>query len=130
AAVANLAAARAFADRLTSLGCSFSLDDFGAGFGSFYYLKYLPFSDLKIDGDFIAQCLSNPTDRLVIDAVVTLAQGLGKHVIAEFVGDEATLDFLARRGVDYAQGFHVGRPVPLVEAMEQLASAPRVTPAA
>ncbi len=95
AAVANLGAARDFADRLTTLGCSFSLDDFGAGFGSFYYLKYLPFNDLKIDGEFITHCLSNPTDQLVIDAVVSLAQGLGKSTIAEYVGDEDTLEFLA-----------------------------------
>ncbi len=122
-AVANLGAARAFADRLTALGCSFSLDDFGAGFGSFYYLKYLPFNDLKIDGEFITHCLSNPTDQLVIDAVVTLARGLGKRVIAEYVGDEPTLEFLAARGVDYAQGFHVGHPVALAQAMDQLSLA-------
>ena len=119
ATVANLGAARDFADHLTTLGCSFSLDDFGAGFGSFYYLKYLPFADLKIDGEFITHCLSNPTDQLVIDAVVTLAEGLGKRTIAEYVGDKDTLDYLATRGVDYAQGFHVGRPVPLEQAMSE-----------
>ena len=95
AAVANLGIAREFADRLTDLGCTFSLDDFGAGFGSFYYLKYLPFDALKIDGEFIAHCLTNATDRLVIDAVVTLARGLGKRTIAEYVGDAETLEFLA-----------------------------------
>jgi diguanylate cyclase (GGDEF)-like protein/PAS domain S-box-containing protein len=119
AAVANLGAAREFADRLTTLGCSFSLDDFGAGFGSFYYVKYLPFNDLKIDGEFITHCLSNPTDQLVINAIVTLAKGLGKRTIAEFVGDQDTLEYLAARGVDYAQGFHVGRPVPLEQAIQQ-----------
>jgi diguanylate cyclase (GGDEF)-like protein len=118
AAVANLSAAREFADRLTTLGCSFALDDFGAGFGSFFYLKYLPFDDLKIDGEFITHCLSNPTDQLLIDAVVTLAKGLDKCTIAEFVGDQDTLEFLAARGVDYAQGFHVGHPVPLEHAIE------------
>lgn len=119
AAVANLGAAREFADRLTSLGCSFSLDDFGAGFGSFYYLKYLPFDDLKIDGEFITHCLYNHTDRLVIDAVVTLAQGLGKRTIAEFVANQDTLEYLASHGVDYAQGFHIGRAVPLEQAISQ-----------
>jgi EAL domain-containing protein (putative c-di-GMP-specific phosphodiesterase class I) len=119
AAVANLAEAREFADRLMTLGCSFSLDDFGAGFGSFYYLKYLPFTDLKIDGEFITQCLSNPTDQLVIQAVVTLAQGLGKSTIAEYVGDQDTLEFLAASGVGYAQGFHVGRPEALEAAMRR-----------
>jgi diguanylate cyclase (GGDEF)-like protein/PAS domain S-box-containing protein len=119
AAVANLSTAREFADRLSVLGCSFALDDFGSGFGGFYYLKYLPSSDLKIDGEFIVRCLDNPTDRLVIDAMVTLARGLGKCTIAEYVEDARTLEFLATRGVDYAQGFHIGRPVPLDEALER-----------
>ncbi len=117
AAVANLSTAREFADRLSALGCSFALDDFGSGFGGFYYLKYLPFNDLKIDGEFVRQCVENLTDRLVIDAVVTLAQGLNKCTIAEYVEDAETLEYLATRGVDYAQGFHVGRPVPLDEAL-------------
>ncbi|MEO5899568.1 MAG: EAL domain-containing protein, partial [Ilumatobacteraceae bacterium] len=123
AAVANLGAARDFADRLTTLGCSFSLDDFGAGFGSFYYLKYLPFDDLKIDGEFITHCLSTPTDRLVIAAVVAIAQGLGKRTIAEYVGDEATLEYLAQHGVDYAQGFHIGRPEPLDTTIQAIQAA-------
>jgi EAL domain-containing protein (putative c-di-GMP-specific phosphodiesterase class I) len=117
AAVANLSTAREFADRLSTLGCSFALDDFGSGFGGFYYLKYLPFSDLKIDGEFILHCIDNLTDRLVIDAVVTLARGLGKTTIAEYVEDADTLEYLATSGLDYAQGFHVGRPAPLEEAL-------------
>ena len=98
AAVANLSTAREFADRLSTLGCSFALDDFGSGFGGFYYLKYLPFSDLKIDGEFILHCIDNLTDRLVIDAVVTLARGLGKTTIAEYVEDADTLEYLATSG--------------------------------
>ena len=113
AAVANVAAAKQFAEHLLELGCSFALDDFGAGFGSFYYLKHLPFDYLKIDGEFVAGCAHNATDRLVIDAVVTIAAGLGKKTIAEFVTDEETCTLLQELGVDYAQGSHVGMPVGL-----------------
>jgi diguanylate cyclase (GGDEF)-like protein/PAS domain S-box-containing protein len=113
AAVANVARAKRFAEHLLNLGCSFALDDFGAGFGSFYYLKHLPFDFLKIDGEFVAGCAHNATDRLVIDAVVTIAAGLGKKTIAEFVTDEETCTLLQSLGVDYAQGSHVGMPAGL-----------------
>ncbi len=112
-AIGNIAAARSFAERLGELGCRFALDDFGAGFGSFYYLKHLPFDYIKIDGEFVRNCTADPTDRLVIGAVVELARGMGKRTIAEFVGDEATLATLRELGVDYAQGFHLGAPAPL-----------------
>jgi diguanylate cyclase (GGDEF)-like protein len=112
-AIGNIAAARGFAKRLEDLGCRFALDDFGAGFGSFYYLKHLPFDYIKIDGEFVRNCTADPTDRLVIGAVVELARGMGKRTIAEFVGDEATFAILGELGVDYAQGFHLGAPAPL-----------------
>ena len=117
AAVANIHKAREFAERLREIGCLFALDDFGAGFGSFYYLKHLPFDYLKIDGEFVAGCLANRTDQLVIRAVVDIAQGLGKETVAEFAADQELVDFLRSQGVDYAQGFHIGRPLPLVEAL-------------
>jgi len=115
AAVSNIPLARRFAERLTQLGCRFALDDFGAGFGSFYYLKHLPFDYLKIDGEFVSGCLGNRTDQLVIDAVVRIARGLGKETIAEFVSDAQLEQFVRSQGVDHAQGFHVGRPVPVAE---------------
>jgi diguanylate cyclase (GGDEF)-like protein/PAS domain S-box-containing protein len=115
AAVANMAAARAFGERLSELGCRFALDDFGAGFGSFYYLKHLPFDYLKIDGEFVRNCRNSHTDRLVIQAVIDLARGLEKQTIAEIVGDDETVQLLTRLGVDYAQGYHLGRPAPLAE---------------
>jgi EAL domain-containing protein (putative c-di-GMP-specific phosphodiesterase class I) len=117
AAVANIHLAREFAERLRTIGCRFALDDFGAGFGSFYYLKHLPFDYLKIDGEFVSNCLQNRTDQLVIRAVVDIAQGLGKETVAEFVGDAELMDFLRTQGVDYAQGFHVGRPLPLEQVL-------------
>ena len=115
AAVANIPLARRFAERLTQLGCRFALDDFGAGFGSFYYLTHLPFDYLKIDGEFVSGCLGNRTDQLVIEAVVRIARGLGKETVAEFVSDPQLEQFVRSQGVDYAQGFHVGRPVPIAE---------------
>ncbi len=118
-AVANIALAREFAGRLSELGCQFALDDFGSGFGSgfgsFYYLKHLPFDYLKIDGEFVRNCATNETDRLLVTSVVNIARGLGKQTIAEFVGDDATLVALRELGVDYGQGFHLGRPAPLEE---------------
>jgi diguanylate cyclase (GGDEF)-like protein/PAS domain S-box-containing protein len=115
AAVSNIPLARRFAERLTQLGCRFALDDFGAGFGSFYYLKHLPFDYLKIDGEFVSGCLGNRTDQLVIEAVVRIARGLGKETVAEFVSDAQLEEFVRSQGVDHAQGFHVGRPVPVEE---------------
>lgn len=95
----------------TSVACSPS-NDFGAGFGSFYYLKHLPFDYLKIDGEYIRHCAENETDRILISAVVQITRGMGKCTIAEFVTDQA-VEVLTRLGVDYGQGFHLGRPEPL-----------------
>jgi EAL domain-containing protein (putative c-di-GMP-specific phosphodiesterase class I) len=121
-AIADMEQARAFAERLRGLGCRFALDDFGAGFSSFHYLKHLPLDYLKIDGEFIRGLLDNPTDRLVVKAMVDIARGMGMKTIAEFVEDAETAALLRELGVDYSQGYHHGRPVPvgLVEAEEQL----------
>jgi diguanylate cyclase (GGDEF)-like protein/PAS domain S-box-containing protein len=112
-AVANIPRAQEFAHRLAALGCRFALDDFGAAFASFYYLKHLPFDYLKIDGEFVRGCVTDRTDQLVIRAVVDIARGLGKRTVAEMVGDEATLDLVRELGVDHVQGFHIGKPAPL-----------------
>jgi EAL domain-containing protein (putative c-di-GMP-specific phosphodiesterase class I) len=112
-AVANIPRAQEFANRLAALGCRFALDDFGAAFASFYYLKHLPFDYLKIDGEFVRGCVTDRTDQLVIQAVVDIARGLGKRTVAEMVGDEETLNLVRDLGVDYVQGFHIGRPAPL-----------------
>jgi diguanylate cyclase (GGDEF)-like protein/PAS domain S-box-containing protein len=113
AAVANIPLARRFAERLMQLGCRFALDDFGSGFGSFYYLKHLPFDFLKIDGEFVSGSLTSRTDQLVIEAVVRIARGLGKETIAEFVNSPQLEAFMREQGVDYAQGFEVGEPAPI-----------------
>jgi diguanylate cyclase (GGDEF)-like protein/PAS domain S-box-containing protein len=115
AAIANMEEARVFADRLTSLGCRFALDDFGAGFSSFYYLKYLPLNYLKIDGDFIKGLVSSATDQLVVQSMVDIARGMGMKTIAEFVEGPETAEMLHAKGVDYSQGYYHGRPRPVSE---------------
>jgi diguanylate cyclase (GGDEF)-like protein/PAS domain S-box-containing protein len=117
AAVSDIPAARLFSERLSELGCRLALDDFGAGFGSFYYLKHLPFDVLKIDGEFVRGCATNPTDRLVIKALVDIARGMGKVTVAEFVGDDEIVRLLLREGVDLGQGYHLGKPRPLEELL-------------
>jgi diguanylate cyclase (GGDEF)-like protein/PAS domain S-box-containing protein len=112
-AIANMDEAVDFATRLSRLGCGFALDDFGRGFGSFYYLKHLPLNYLKIDGDFIRNLAHNLIDQQVVKAVVQVAKGLGYKTIAEYVQDEATILALRHYDVDYMQGFHVGRPRPI-----------------
>ncbi|HEX4717926.1 MAG TPA: EAL domain-containing protein [Thermoleophilaceae bacterium] len=109
-AIANMDEAVEFATRLSRLGCGFALDDFGRGFGSFYYLKHLPLNYLKIDGDFIRNLAHNLVDQQVVKAVVQVARALGYQTIAECVQDEATILALRHYGVDYMQGYHVGRP--------------------
>ncbi len=117
AAISHMGLARNFAERLKHLGCRFALDDFGAGFGGFFYLKHIPFDYLKIDREFVTGCLNNRTDQLVIEALVSLAHGFNKQTIVEGVEDRETELFLRHRGVDLAQGFHLGRPVPVEESI-------------
>ncbi len=119
AAIANIAKAREFSDELAKLGCRFALDDFGAGFGSFYYLKHVHFDLLKIDGEFVRDACRTRTDRLVIEAVVAIARGLGKQTIAEHAGDKPTVTLLRELGVDYGQGFFLGEPQPLERFLSQ-----------
>ena len=107
-----MARAKAFCEGVQALGCAIALDDFGAGFGSFQYLKHLPFDYLKIDGEFIRGLSGSLTDQLVVKALVGVVRGLDRRTIAEFVGDQKTLGMLRSFGVDYAQGFEVGRPAP------------------
>jgi EAL domain-containing protein (putative c-di-GMP-specific phosphodiesterase class I) len=124
AAIANVEEARAFASRLRGRGCQFSPDDFGAGFGSFYYLKNFPFDYLKIDGDFIRALATSPMDQLVVEAIVSIARGMGKKTVAEFVADEETACLLCKIGVDYAQGHHFGMPKPVADVLQPESGTP------
>jgi diguanylate cyclase (GGDEF)-like protein/PAS domain S-box-containing protein len=113
AAIANMPEATRFARGLTGLGCSLALDDFGTGFGSFYYLKHLPVSYVKLDGEFIHNLPRSEVDEHMVEAIVGVSQALGIKTVAESVADEETIVMLKKHGVDYAQGYHVGKPAPI-----------------
>jgi diguanylate cyclase (GGDEF)-like protein/PAS domain S-box-containing protein len=119
AAVADIDQARLFAQRLARVGCGVALDDFGAGYASFYYLKNLPINYLKIDGEFIKELPDSPTDQLIVKALVDVCKGLGIKTVAEFVGDERTLEMVRDLGVDFAQGYHLGKPEPVSALRDQ-----------
>ncbi|WP_239346349.1 bifunctional diguanylate cyclase/phosphodiesterase [Frankia sp. Cj3] len=119
-AVVSLDAARQLAETLTDAGCRFTLDDFGAGVGSFVYLRNLPFTNVKIDGDFLRQVDTSPADTVLVDAVVRVARCLGMYTIAENVDRESLALALRDLGVDYAQGFLTGRPRPLTDLLAEV----------
>ena len=106
-AIANMDRARAFFAQIKGLGCKVALDDFGAGFGSLYYLKYLPLDLLKIGGEFIRNLPASRTDQILLEAIVTMAHGLGQQTVAEHVQDASTVEILRRLGVDQAQGYYL-----------------------
>jgi len=110
AAVSDFSAAQDLIKKIKGLGCSFALDDFGMGFSSFFYLKHLPVDYIKIDGSFIKQLDMSFEDKVFVRAMIEVSQALGKKTVAEFVENEEILMFLKGFGVDYAQGYHVGKP--------------------
>jgi diguanylate cyclase (GGDEF)-like protein/PAS domain S-box-containing protein len=109
-AITDLAAATGLLARLRALGCRSALDDFGAGMSSFAYLKELPVDIVKIDGRFVKHIESNAVDQAMVRAMNDIAHTLGKETVAEFVGTEAAFRKLVELGVDYGQGYHLGRP--------------------
>jgi len=116
AAIPDTRAARRFCAGVLELGCEVALDDFGAGYGAFHYLRELPFTYLKIDGQFIRRLPSSRVDQLIVQALAGLAAGMGRRTVAECVGDEQTLALLRGYGVDFAQGYELGRPRALLAA--------------
>ena len=117
ASVYDYEAASGFVDRLTEFGCQIAIDDYGAGFSPFHYLKTIPFDLIKIDGAFVRDMPRSDADQLTVKAIVQIARGLGKTTIAEYVQDDETIEMLREYGVDMAQGFHLGRPVDLDEML-------------
>jgi diguanylate cyclase (GGDEF)-like protein/PAS domain S-box-containing protein len=115
AAIANMEQARRFATRVREMGCEIALDDFGAGFGSFYYLKHLPVDYLKIDGEFVRALPRSQIDQRMVKSMVEIARSLDLRTIAECVETAETLELLKEYGVDFAQGYHLGRPAPTAE---------------
>ncbi|MFA5984101.1 MAG: EAL domain-containing protein [Methylococcaceae bacterium] len=113
AAIANLSYAIKFINSLKELGCLFSLDDFGSGLSSFAYLKNLPVDFLKIDGLFVKEILNDKVDLAMVKSINEVGHVLGKKTIAEFVENKEIFDLLKELGVDFAQGYGIGKPMPL-----------------
>lgn len=115
AAIANLSYATKFINQLRENGSLFSLDDFGSGLSSFGYLKNLPVDFLKIDGLFVKDILDDKVDLAMVKSINEVGHIMGKKTIAEFVENEQIFALLSELGVDYAQGYGIGKPVPLDE---------------
>jgi diguanylate cyclase (GGDEF)-like protein/PAS domain S-box-containing protein len=114
--IANLDHARRFVGVLHGMGCQFALDDFGSGLGSFSNLKNLPLDYLKIDGSFMRNLARDSVNQAMVTAMIKLARTMNFKVIAEQVEDTAAVDAARRMGVDYLQGYAIGRPQPLLLA--------------
>lgn len=109
-AISNFELTKRMVSKLRSLGCRFALDDFGAGFNSYSYLKHFPVDVLKIDGGFITDLDNDPVDQLLVKSMIDIAHSLDKKIVAEFVERESTLALLRDYGVDFVQGFLIGKP--------------------
>lgn len=115
-AISNYEQTKRMVISLRSLGCRFALDDFGAGFNSYSYLKHFPVDILKIDGGFITDLDNEPVDQLLVKSMIDIAHSLGKKTVAEFVERESTLELLRSYGVDFVQGYLVGKPQPSIRS--------------
>ncbi len=110
AAIGNLANAIRLITTVKNLGCRFALDDFGSGLSSFTYLKSLPVDFLKIEGSFVRDMDADPVDRAMVESINSIGKVMGISTIAEFVESEAVVQYLREIGVDYGQGYALGRP--------------------
>lgn len=109
-AIADLTRAQSFLSKLQEIGCETALDDFGSGFSSFAYLRDLPVGCVKIDGHFVKNLAKSSVDQAMVKGMNDIVHALGKKTVAEFVEDEESLQLLKEYGVDYAQGYHLGKP--------------------
>ena len=122
AVISNLSHAARFIAVLHGMGCQFALDDFGGGMGSFAQLKTLSLDFLKIDGSFVRDLGTDEVSQAMLGAMIDLARTLDIRVIAEQVEDETAYSRLRSLGVDFVQGYVVGRPKPLAAPLEDAAS--------
>lgn len=121
AVISNLDAARRLAATFAGAGGRLTLDDFGAGVGSFVYLKHVPFTAVKIAGELVRHADSTATDTVLIESVVRAAQGLGMRTIASHIDRSTVLETMQQIGVERGQGFHMGSPFPVSEFTRRLA---------
>lgn len=119
AAITNLVSAMKFISTLKGMGCRFALDDFGSGLSSFGYLKNLPVHYIKIDGMFVKDILDNQIDRAMVKSINEIGQVMGMATIAEFVENDEIKGMLREIGVNYAQGYGIGKPQPLKDLFER-----------
>ena len=119
-AISNLARANRLMQRLRVLGCSFALDDFGTGLSSLVYLKSLPVSVLKIDGAFVRDSANNQRTESMVRAIAQMARTMGMETVAEYVETDELRERMTALGVDFGQGFAIGRPVPLDDVLGDL----------
>jgi len=116
AAIANLTYATDFIKALKNMGARFALDDFGSGLSSFAYLKNLPVDYLKIDGQFVRDVLVDPIDLAMVKSINDIGHVMGKKTIAEFVENKDILEIMKEVGIDYAQGYGIAKPAPMITA--------------
>jgi diguanylate cyclase (GGDEF)-like protein/PAS domain S-box-containing protein len=114
-AIANLGKAAGLIKDLKSLGCRFALDDFGSGMSSFAYLKSLPVDYLKIDGAFVKDIADDPIDFAMVEAFNRIGHVMGLQTIAEYVANDSILQKVRSLGVDYAQGYFIAKPKPILD---------------
>jgi len=117
AAMSEIDVTLTFINRLKEMGCRFALDDFGAGFSSFYYLKRFEVDYLKIDGSFIRDLATDEGSRLFVRALNDVANGLSKQVVAEWIETPEVLKLLTEMGAQYGQGYLFSRPIPLEDTV-------------
>jgi diguanylate cyclase (GGDEF)-like protein len=120
ATVANLAHAEVLMHRLRDLGCGVALDDFGTGLSSLSCLRQLPVTMLKIDGSFVRDVLKDTRAESMVRAIAQLARSMSITTVAEYIETEAISLRIAELGVDYGQGFAIGRPIPLADVLTEL----------
>lgn len=111
ASLSNIQATRLMIGSLTQLGCEFSIDDFGTGFSTFSYLKQLPAHSIKIDGSFVKEMDVDQIDYALVKSIAEIARVLKRKSVAEFVENERILGLLRELEVDYAQGYHISKPM-------------------
>jgi EAL domain-containing protein (putative c-di-GMP-specific phosphodiesterase class I) len=120
ATIASIARAESLIRRLRALGCGVALDDFGTGLSSLAYLRQLPVTMLKIDGSFVRDILKDPRAESMVRAIAQLARSMSLSTVAEYVETEEIRTRVATLGVDYGQGFAIGRPTPLADLLSEL----------